>query len=526
MSYSRTGRALLLGCTLLASTSNAYVTDAAQQALAAATRDTRAAEDRAIDARIERHVAQHGRPNIIVILADDIGWGELGSYLGGKLRGTPTPSLDKLAAGGMKFLQHYSEPSCTPTRVALLTGRLPVRTGVDEVLFPGQDKGLVAEEKTIAEVLSDAGYRTAMFGKWHVGDHPEHQPAMQGFDHAFYTLYNGSAWPWRENSHFFDSSNEAIGAVPYFMDMPQDYETRYGIPLRGILESRRGQPAVEVAPLSLERYNRHDNELTDRLLEFVDDSARSKEPFFAYFASNANQVFACPPEARNLPDVDRGNCQAAQLVQHDANVARIVRRLADLGIEQNTLLLWVSDNGPMYQYYPSAGFSYLRGGKHEALEGGVRTPAIARWPGMIEPGQDPLDLFHVTDWFTTLARIAGATQHIPLDRVIDGVDQTSLLINGEGHSRRDYVFHYKYAHFGADTNKGAKLAAIRVGEIKQHLDTGDTYHIIRDPREERSLRARHLWVYVPFRRMIYEHQQLMKTYPNRVIVERAGVEAP
>lgn len=512
---------LLLAQALLAPLAAAgYEVDAAQRALAAANHERWREEDRALDARLKEHVREHGRPNIVFILADDIGWGELGSYMGGKLRGTPTPSLDRLAAEGTKLLQHYAEPSCTPTRVALMTGRLPVRTGLDEVLFPGQVKGLVAEEKTLAEVLSEAGYRTGMFGKWHLGEAPEHQPTRQGFDYALYTLYNGGPWPWRENSRFFDPENEVIQAVPYQLDLPQDYEQRFGIPIHGIQEARRGAAPRELAPLTLERYNRHEHELADSLIAFMEGSVGDRRPFFAYFATNANQVLFCPPEERRGEHVDAGNCQAAQLAQHDRIVQRIVDRLRSLGVEKNTLLVWASDNGPMYSFFPSAGFSYLRGRKHEALEGGVRTPAFARWPAMIAAGQDPIDLVHVTDWFTTLARLAGATERIPKDRIIDGVDQTALLLMGEGRSRRDYVFHYTYEF--ARESKGARLAALRVGAIKQHLATGEVYNIIRDPREEFSMRPKYLWVNVPFRRYVYEHQKLMERFPNRVIVETAG----
>lgn len=504
----------------LSTSGAAYQPDAAQRELAEKHRDKWRTEDRQIDERLAQFVRKHGRPNILLILADDIGWGELGSYMGGKLRGTPTPTLDALAADGMKFLQHYSEPSCTPTRVALLTGRLPVRTGLDEVLFPGQDKGLIAEEVTIAEVLSQAGYHTGMFGKWHLGEKPENQPAEQGFDYALYTMYNGGPWPWRENSRFYEPSNKVIQAVPYQLDMPPDYEERFGIAIHGIQEARRGEPPKQIAALSLERYNSHELELTERLIEFIERSVRERRPFFAYYASNANQVFFCPPEERMTLHVDATNCQAAQLAQHDRNIGRILVKLRELGIERETLIIWASDNGPMYQFYPSAGFSYLRGHKHEVFEGGVRTPAIVRWPGMIEAGQDPLDIVHVSDWFTTLARIAGATSHIPDDRVIDGVDQTALLLNGEGHGRRDYVFHYTYKFFGED--KGAKLAAVRLGDIKQHLATGDTYNILRDPAERFSLRPKYLWVNVPIRRYVYEHQALMQRYPNRVLEETAG----
>ena len=478
-------------------------------------------QDKVIDRRLEALENEFGKkPNIIYILADDIGWGELGSYGGGKVRGTPTPNLDTLARQGMKFLSHYTEPSCTPTRVSLMTGRIPVRTGLDEVLFPGQTKGLVAEEYTLAELLSDAGYHTAMFGKWHLGELPEHQPTNQGFDYAFYGMYNGGPWPWMENAAYFDRANETIGEIPYFQDIPKDYEERYGIKLHGLYEAEKGSEPEEVARMSLERYNEHDDELTENVLDYLARNANSSKPFFVYYASNANQVFACPPSHRNDPYVDSGNCQAAQLAQHDKNIGRIVDKLKALGIAGNTLLVWMSDNGPMYEFFPSAGYSFLRGSKHTVYEGGIRTPAIAVWSGVIKSAQDPIDMIHVTDWFTTAARIAGAFENIPDDRITDGIDQAGLLLQGEGNSRRNYMFHYEEIFYGEP--KGMRLAAVRHENMKQHVLKGEVYNIIRDPGEKMGNPSPYIWAMLPMRRMILEHRKMMETFPNRVLQETAG----
>jgi len=466
------------------------------------------AQDSEVNKKLALLEARFGKkPNIIYILADDIGWGELGSYGGGKVRGTPTPNLDDLARDGMKFLSFYAEPVCTPSRVALMTGRLPVRTGLDSVLFPGETKGLVAEEYTVAELLSDSGYHTAMFGKWHLGDQDEHQPTNQGFDYAFYTLVNGGVWPWKENAHFFDADNETVGEIPYVQDVPKDYASEFGIRVHGILESRKGEKPREVAALTLERYNVHDDELTDRVIAFIEKNAKSDKPFFVYFASNANQVFACPPEYRHLDFVDSGNCQAAQLAQHDVNVKRLMDKLVDLEIEENTLVVWMSDNGPMYHYFPSSGYSWLRGAKGSVYEGGIRVPAIASWPGVISPGQDPIDLIHITDWFLTAAHLAGGLDRIPKDRIFDSIDQTTFLFNGEGASRRNYMFHYR----------GPTLRAIRYGDIKSHINEREIYNIVRDPGEKAFRKGDYLWTFIPFSRMANSHKDAMSEFPNRVL---------
>ena len=204
------------------SQANALVPEVMYEKYAEKNAETLKKHDRDVKQKLAQLEKKYGKkPNIIYILADDIGWGELGSYGGGKVVGKPSPNLDKMADDGMKFLSFYSEPICTPTRAALMTGRLAKRSGMDIVLFPGQSEGLSANEYTLAQLLSDVGYNTAMFGKWHLGERDEHQPTNHGFDYAFYTLYNGGAWPWAENSHYFDNENETIGEIPYNLDTPR-----------------------------------------------------------------------------------------------------------------------------------------------------------------------------------------------------------------------------------------------------------------------------------------------------------------
>jgi len=190
-----------------------------------------AAEDQDIDARLAALQERFGkRPNIIYILTDDVGWGELGWQGGGKHRGTPTPELDKLAYDGMRFWSAYAEPSCTPSRIAINTGRHPVRTGLLSVLWPGQPEGLSPNEVTAAEILSDAGYHTAMWGKWHLGDHEEHCPTNQGYDYAYYGLFNGAPDAWQDSSKLYDTPTPFKAP---FLDFPgyEDYEELTGINL-------------------------------------------------------------------------------------------------------------------------------------------------------------------------------------------------------------------------------------------------------------------------------------------------------
>ena len=188
-------------------------------------------QDKQIDEKLADLEKKFGKkPNIIYILTDDIGWGELGWQGGGKHRGTPTPALDKMAKEGMRFWSAYAEPSCTPTRIAINTGRHPVRTGLLSVLWPGQTEGLSPNEVTVAELLSDAGYHTAMWGKWHLGDEPEHAPENQGYDYTYYGLFNGAPDAWQDSHDIYDTPAPVKAA---FYEFPgyEEYAARTGIDL-------------------------------------------------------------------------------------------------------------------------------------------------------------------------------------------------------------------------------------------------------------------------------------------------------
>ena len=468
--------------------------------------------DRAVESKLAALAKRFGKPpNIVLILTDDIGWGELGWQGGGKHRGQPTPALDRMAYEGMRFWSAYAEPSCTPSRIAIMTGRHPVRTGLLSVLWPGQSDGLSPDEVTIAELLSGRGYDTAMWGKWHLGDLPEHAPENQGFDYAYYGLFNGAP-DWWQASHEDES-----GTFP-FADFPgyEAYEARTGIDLsvagyvgrRG--EGRRPIPGA-AGRLGPERQEAFENESIEQITAFVRERAGGDRPFFVYWASYAVQLSASR-EFAGAPGVDRNNRQASFMAMHDSHVRRLLETLRAEGVAENTLVVWISDNGPMYAFWPTAGYTLLRGAKGDVTEGGVRVPAMAWWPGMIEPGQDPTDFIHITDLFTTAARIAGATSSIPGDRVTDGVDQTPLLLLGEGHSRRNYMFHYS----------GGVLGSVRYEDFKIHLTEShgglpgmDFYNVARDPGERRGQLYPGLFAVTPIQQYVGAHMGLIRRFPHR-----------
>ena len=452
------------------------------------------------------------KPNIIYILADDVGWGEPGCYLGGKLRGTPTPQLDKMAADGSKFLSAYSEPSCTPSRIAIMTGRHPFRTGQDGVYWPGSDEGLPEDEVLIAQLLSNAGYHTAMWGKWHLGELEKFAPENRGFDYALYTVYNGAPFSWADVQKHYQK--ETIAGPADFFDFPGEkaYKKEYKITLEGIFEARKGQKRKEVAKLSSIGMQELEEKSTDGIVSFIKEKAKSERPFFIYWATLTQQIASSPIEYRFDEGVDSRNNQAAQMAQHNKNLQKVLDALKSEGIDKNTLIVWISDNGPMYAFWPNSGYSWLRGGKGEVYEGGVRVPAIAVWPDMIESGSDPIDLLQMTDLFTTAAKIGGVLDKVPNDRIIDGIDQTALLLLGEGHSRRNYIFHYNGNH----------LEAVRLNDIKLHIKgTGgsipeiEAYNIMRDPGEKFGKLYPYLWMVQPAHNAVNSHLQMIQKFPNR-----------
>jgi arylsulfatase len=478
-----------------------------------------AAEDKEIDEKLAALRKKFGkRPNIIYILADDVGWGELGWQGGGKHRGTPTPELDKMAFDGMRLWSAYAEPSCTPSRIAINTGRHPVRTGLLSVLWPGQNEGLSPEEVTVAEVLSKAGYDTAMWGKWHLGDLTEHAPENQGYDYAYYGLFNGApdAWP---GCYEMYKDQPSQSKCPFY-DFPgvEEYKALTGIDLSPAGYIGRKGKGREPIPgtagvLGPERQDAFEKESIRQILEYIDERSKTDKPFFIYWATYALQIAG----ARDYQDakyVDKANPQASFMAQHNVHVAALLQKLRDLDIAENTLVVWWSDNGPMYAFYPNSGYSWLRGAKGDVLEGGVRVPGMAWWPGMIAPNQDPVDVIHLVDLFTTAARMGGALEHVPNDRVTDGIDQTALLLLGEGHSRRHYMTHYSGGELGAVRYEQFKI--LMTGQQRGGLPVMEFYNVVRDPGEKYGAFYSGLFAVTPLQNLLKSHMGMIRQFPHRV----------
>jgi arylsulfatase len=473
-----------------------------------------AKEDSELDQKLAELKKKHGRPpNIIHIMWDDTAYGDVGIPAIQKIRGLNTPRLNTMAEEGILFTRMYTEVGCTPSRAASATGRLAVRSGMYNIGMLLEMHGMRDEEVTIAEVLSKEGYATAFHGKWHLGDIEESYPHNQGFDEAFFTGYNQIL---SLNNKMAEQANASIGL---FEDMlpPDPYRLDDTFVTKGwvmIAEGKKGEKARQWKDNTHDTYVKIDPEAQKRTLEFIERSAKAGKPFYV-----ANW-----PNLTSFMPVVKKCSQARSLLQDglqcniDPFIGKVIDKLKELGIAENTLVIAMADNGPMaHNPPPGLGMAetIYRGGKGDFLEGGVRVPAFAWWPGVIKPGQVVGDIIHETDLFTTFARLGGATQHIPTDRVIDGIDQTALLINGDTHSRRDHVFIYA----------GPRLGATVKGNYKRHWISPDPvgeasgipaafYFLPADPRDKTPMLVNLIHLKSPFNRMMLRHELWKKKYPD------------
>jgi arylsulfatase len=469
-----------------------------------------AAENKELDEKLKALSEKYGNPpNIIHIMWDDTGLGDVGDPLFNKLRGYDTPNMNRMADEGMTMARMYTEPSCTPTRIAALTGRLPTRTGINKVLFPPDGMGLPAEEVTLAEVLSDVGYATAMFGKPHMGDIEESYMHNQGFDETLQSLYN--QWDIVPFSELGQRQGVGIGVQKDTWDKNYALDQKFRPEnVVQFIDAKKGEEAVEWAEGTWENLRRMDKEMQERAENFIRKSAKAKKPF--YMAYWPNQPFNLLKEPGEKWTTSAGEGWAERMVEVDGYIGGILAELKAQGIDENTLVVINADNGPFDDYAPNnTAKSVFRGGKGSYLEGGVRVPAFARWPGVIEADSTVGDIIHITDLFTTFARLGGGMKKIPTDRVIDGIDQTALLLNGDTHGRRDYVHIYT----------GPVLAATVKQQYKKHwladrpgLPAHSFFDLYRDPREEYGEMPRMIWSWEAFAAMKRRHEEMIEKYPH------------
>ena len=327
------------------------------------------------------------KPNILVIMGDDIGYWNL-SYNSGAMMGYKTPNIDRIAAEGMRFTDYYAEQSCTAGRAAFITGQMPVRTGLTKVGLPGADLGIRKEDPTLAELLKPIGYATGQFGKNHLGDKDEFLPTNHGFDEFFGNLYHLNAEEAPEN--------------PAYPKNPA-FKEKYGP--RGVIKSTAGGKIEDTGPLTTKRMETVDEEFLGAALDFMDRQKKAGKPFLCWFNSTRMHYHThVSPEWAGKSGL---NFYADGMLQHDSDVGQLLKKLEDLGIADNTIVIYTTDNGPHYNMWPDGGITPFRGEKNTNWEGGYRVPCFVRWPGKIKAGQTSNEIMSHTDWVPTLMAAAG-----------------------------------------------------------------------------------------------------------------------
>jgi len=402
-------------------------------------------------------IAADKKPNILLIVSDDTGYGDLGPYGGGEGRGMPTPSFDRMAADGMTLFSFYAQPSCTPGRAAMQTGRIPNRSGMTTVAFQGQGGGLPAAEWTLASVLKQGGYQTYFTGKWHLGEADYALPNAQGYDEMKYVfLYHLNAYTY--------------GDPTWFPDMDPKLREMFDKVTKGSLSGKAGEAAHEDWKVNGQYVNTPekgvvgipflDSYVEKASFEFLDEAAKSDKPFFI----NVNFMKVHQP---NLPAPEfehkslSKSKYADSIVELDTRVGRIMDKLRSLGLDKNTLVFWTTDNGAWQDVYPDAGYTPFRGTKGTVREGGNRVPAIAVWPGKIKGGLRNHDILGGLDLMATFASVAGVK--LPeKDRegqpiIFDSYDMSPVLF-GTGKSERTSWFYF--------TEDELSPGAARVGNYK------------------------------------------------------------
>jgi arylsulfatase A-like enzyme len=428
--------------------------------------------------------------NIVLVLADNLGWGELGCYGGGALRGAPTLRIDALAQQGMRFQNFNVESDCVPTRSALMTGRHPIRTGAVQSVPAGLPQGIHPWERTLPQILKEAGYATGMFGKWHLGDRDGRFPHQRGFD-EWYGI------PRTTNESMFTSAH---GFDPTVVDVPY------------VMEGFVGQPVKNVAPYDLAKRRLIDSELTDKTIEFMRRQAGSRQPFFAYvplthlhFPTLPHPDFAGRSEVGDFAD---------SMIEMDHRVGQIIDAVDALGIADETLFIFASDNGPEFRKPWRGTAGPWTGTYHTAMEGGLRVPLIVRWPGRVAAGQVTDETIHVTDLFSTVIRAGGG--EAPADRPIDGVDQLDWWTGKTDKSAREGFLFYIKSELRAVKWRHWKLHMIfekEPNEGTRHLETPWLFNIKRDPKEETDVAMDDGWVRGPMRKMIRAFEQSLREHP-------------
>jgi arylsulfatase len=398
------------------------------------------------------------KPNIIVIMADDMGWFNIGAYHRG-IMGGKTPNIDKLAAEGLLFTDYYAEPSCTAGRANFITGELPIRTGLTTVGQAGAKVGIPKEAPTIATVLKSMGYKTGQFGKNHLGDLNEYLPTLHGFDEFYGYLYHLDAMEDPFWHSYPQNLVEEIG--------PRNMLHTWATTTDDTTEQKRwgkiGKQKIEDAgTLPPERMKTVDNEILDKMFTFMDKSKEENKPFFIWHNPTRMHVYTHLSDEYNKKMTPENGwyIEEAGMAQLDDIVGSVVKKVKDLGLDDNTIIVFTTDNGAEVFTWPDGGMTPFAGAKGTVQEGGMRVPAIIRWPGKVPANKVENQLMSGLDWFPTFVAAAGNPDIVEEFKQgktlndekykvhLDGYNQLDLL-TGKGPSKRHEIYYFAEERFGA-----------------------------------------------------------------------------
>ncbi len=468
--------------------------------------------------------AQTTKPNILVIWGDDIGWSNPSIYNMGMM-GYKTPNIDQIGKDGIMFTDYYAQQSCTAGRAAFITGQSPYRTGLTKVGLPGAKEGLSELDPTIAELLKNHGYATGQFGKNHLGDRDEHLPSNHGFDEFFGNLYHLNAEEEPENP-----------------DYPKNPEFKKKFGPRGVIHSYADGKIEDTGPLTKKRMETVDYETKDAAISFMKNSVNDDKPFFVWYNTTLTHVWT------HLNEEDEGETglgvYADGMVKLDKIVGELTKTLEDLGIEENTIVIFGTDNGAELIFWPDGGMTPFRGEKATTWEGGFRAPCLVKWPAKIKPGQISNAIFSGEDWLPTFLAAAGESDvkekllkgHTANGKNfkvhLDGYNMLPLLTGEVTESPRKEIYYF---------DDDGSLNAFRYGRWKIHFKIQENhgfdvwqkpYTTLRfpmlmdmygDPFEKAQhssedynhWMANRMFVVVPAQAKIGEFLETFKDYPQR-----------
>ena len=463
-----------------------------------------------LSAQLTAPVSAADQPNVVLMLADNVGWGDIGAYGGGEIRGMPTPRIDSIADEGLQLNQFLVEPGCTPSRAALLTGRYSTRVGLNTVIIGGTPNTLRADEVTLGELFKSQGYATAYAGKWHLGLEEQSWPTRQGFDEYHVGVIETS------DGTLYRESMERSGMPESFVEkvVPRIYESEADGNLKAVREytvEYRAQVEGDIAAASV---------------EFIQRQAKAETPFFMLIGwTHSHYPSLVPPEFEGRSSIGP---YGDAIMELDYRTGEVLDAVAAAGIEDNTIVIWISDNAAT----PLSGPPAYRGGNNgpfrgelgDALEGSIRVPGMIKWPGRI-PARESTEMVSIHDFVPTLAAIIGA--ELPGDRAIDGVDQSAFFFGKQDDSNREHLITFieneiaavRWHQFRIYPKEfvlsGGNPARPGLGAHRAEMTSMPAiYNIEYDPREEDNLIASKAWVFRPYMQVIGEYLKSLEKYPN------------